>query len=33
MNRGTTKRIYSLRRELVALKRAVLPLIDVCSRL
>ena len=33
MNRDTTKRIYSLRRELVALKRAVLPLIDVCSRL
>jgi magnesium transporter len=33
MNRGTTKRIYSLRRELVALKRAVLPLIDVCGRL
>ena len=33
MNRGTTKRIYNLRRELVSLKRAVLPLIDVCSRL
>ena len=33
MNRGTTKRIYNLRRELVALKRAVLPLVDVCSRL
>ena len=33
MNRGTTKRIYNLRRELVALKRAVVPLIDVSSRL
>ena len=33
MSRGTTKRIYNLRRELVALKRAVVPLIDVCNRL
>ena len=33
MTRGTTKRIYTLRRELVALKRAVVPLIDVCNRL
>jgi magnesium transporter len=33
MTRGTTKRIYNLRRELVALKRAVVPLIDVCNRL
>jgi magnesium transporter len=33
MNRGTTMRIYNLRRELVSLKRAVVPLIDVCSRL
>lgn len=29
----TTERIYSLKRELVALKRAVSPLIDVCNRL
>jgi magnesium transporter len=33
MNRGTTKRIYNLRRDLVALKRVVLPLVDVCNRL
>jgi magnesium transporter len=33
MNRETTKRIYHLRRELVSLKRAVMPLIDVCGRL
>jgi magnesium transporter len=32
-HRGTTERIYDLKRDLVALKRTVLPLIDVCNRL
>jgi magnesium transporter len=31
--RDTTRAIYELRRELVALKRALLPLVDVCHRL
>jgi magnesium transporter len=31
--RDTTERIYGLKRELVALKRAVSPLVDVCNRL
>jgi magnesium transporter len=31
--RATTERIYGLKRELVALKRAVSPLVDVCNRL
>jgi magnesium transporter len=31
--RDTTEAIYDLKRELVALKRAVTPLIDVCNRL
>jgi magnesium transporter len=33
VSRETTKRIYNLRRDLVALKRAIVPLIDVCNRL
>jgi magnesium transporter len=33
MSRDTTARIYELKRDLVALKRAVSPLIDVCNRL
>lgn len=32
-NRQTTARIYRLKRDLLALKRAVSPLVDVCSRL
>ena len=32
-NRSTTNRIYELKRQLVTLKRAVSPLIDVCNRL
>jgi magnesium transporter len=32
-DRGTTARIYALKRQLVALKHAVSPLIDVCNRL
>jgi len=32
-NRGTTTRIYELKRQLVTLKRAVSPLIDICNRL
>ena len=32
-NRQTTGRIYRLKRDLLALKRAVSPLVDVCSRL
>jgi magnesium transporter len=32
-NRQTTSRIYRLKRDLLALKRAVSPLVDVCSRL
>ena len=32
-NRRTTQHIYALKRELVALKRAVSPLVDVCNRL
>jgi magnesium transporter len=31
--RDTTERVYDLKRELVALKRAVAPLIEVCNRL
>jgi magnesium transporter len=31
--RATTERIYQLKRELVAVKRAVSPLVDVCNRL
>jgi magnesium transporter len=31
--RDTTERIYDLKRSLIALKRAVSPLIDVCNRL
>ncbi|MBI3785186.1 MAG: magnesium/cobalt transporter CorA [Deltaproteobacteria bacterium] len=30
---GTTERIYNLKRDLVGLKRAVSPLVDVCNRL
>jgi len=33
MDRGATQRIYSLKRDLVSLKRAVSPLIEVCNRL
>jgi magnesium transporter len=33
MTRTTTRRIYLLRREMLELKRAVSPLIDICSRL
>ena len=33
MNRGTTKRIYNLRRELSRSSARCSPLIDVCSRL
>jgi magnesium transporter len=33
VNRDTTERIYELKRELVRLKRAVWPLVDVCNRL
>jgi magnesium transporter len=32
-DRHTTERVYDLKRDLVALKRAVAPLIDVCNRL
>ncbi len=32
-NRGTTERIYRLKRDLLTLKRAVSPLVDVCNRL
>ena len=32
-DRGTTSRIYELKRQLVTLKRAVSPLIDICNRL
>jgi magnesium transporter len=32
-NRETTSRIYQLKRDLLALKRAVSPLVDVCNRL
>jgi magnesium transporter len=32
-DRDTTQRIYTLKRDLVTLKRAVAPLIDVCNRL
>lgn len=32
-NRGTTARIYELKRDLLLLKRAVSPLVDVCNRL
>lgn len=32
-SRGTTGRIYALKRDLVAMKRAVSPLIEVCNRL
>jgi magnesium transporter len=32
-NRQTTSRIYQLKRDLLALKRAVSPLVDVCNRL
>jgi magnesium transporter len=32
-SRQTTSRIYSLKRDLLALKRAVSPLVDVCNRL
>ena len=32
-SRETTRSIYHLRRDLVALKRAILPLIEVCNRL
>ena len=32
-DRGTTGRIYRLKRDLLALKRAVSPLVDVCNRL
>ena len=31
--RDTTERVYELKRDLVALKRAVSPLVDVCNRL
>jgi magnesium transporter len=33
LNRATTERIYDLKRDLVQLKRAVAPLVDVCNRL
>lgn len=33
MNRNTTKQIYSFKRDLLSLKRAVSPLVDVCNRL
>jgi len=33
MNRDTTARIYELKRDLLNLKRAVSPLIDICNRL
>jgi magnesium transporter len=33
MTRDTTERIYDLKRDLVRLKRAVWPLVDVCNRL
>ena len=33
VTRDTTERIYELKRELVRLKRAVWPLVDVCNRL
>ena len=32
-DRSTTERIYDLKRELVAVKRAVAPLVEVCNRL
>lgn len=31
--RGTTQRIYELKRELLEVKRAITPLIDICNRL
>jgi magnesium transporter len=33
INRDTTKQIYGFKRDLLALKRAVSPLVDVCNRL
>jgi magnesium transporter len=33
VNRATTERIYNLKRELVQVKRAISPLMDVCNRL
>ena len=33
LERGTLSRIYELKRQLVAVKRAVSPLIDICNRL
>jgi magnesium transporter len=33
LDRGTLSRIYDLKRQLVAVKRAVSPLIDICNRL
>jgi magnesium transporter len=33
MTRATTRRIYLLRRELLEVKRAVSPLVDICNRL
>jgi magnesium transporter len=33
LNRQTTRRIYELKRDLVEVKRAVSPLVDVCNRL
>jgi magnesium transporter len=33
VTRRTTERIYALKRDLLALRRAVTPLVDVCSRL
>ena len=32
-SRATTERIYDMKRDLVALKRAVSPLVEVCNRL
>jgi len=32
-SRGTTERIYELKRDLVEIKRAISPLVDVCNRL
>jgi magnesium transporter len=33
LSRGTTRRIYELKRDLLEIKRAVSPLVDVCNRL
>jgi magnesium transporter len=33
LNRETTERIYALKRELVSVKRAISPLLEVCNRL